>query len=40
MCDTNKYSEIFEEIMKLSSDDTLRLVLESKTEEEKAFTEQ
>lgn len=39
MCDKNKYSEMFKEIMKLSPDDTLQLVLESKTEEEKEFYE-
>lgn len=39
MCDTKKYSEIFEEIKKLNPDDTLQLVLESKTEEEKNFYE-
>ena len=39
MCDVKKYSDIFEEIKKLDPDDTLQLVLESKTEEEKSFYE-
>lgn len=39
MCDVKKYSDIFEEIKKLNPDDTLQLVLESKTEEEKNFYE-
>ena len=39
MCDVKKYSDIFEEIKKLNPDDTLQLVLESKTEEEKSFYE-
>lgn len=39
MCDVKKYSDIFEEIKKLTPDDTLQLVLESKTEEEKSFYE-
>ena len=39
MCDVKKYSDIFEEIKMLNPDDTLQLVLESKTEEEKSFYE-
>lgn len=39
MCDVKKYNDIFEEIKKLNPDDTLQLVLESKTEEEKSFYE-
>jgi len=39
MCDVKKYNDIFEEIKKLNPDDTLQLVLESKTEEEKNFYE-
>lgn len=39
MCDVKKYESIYEEIKKLSPDDTLQLVLESKTEEEKNFYE-
>ena len=39
MCDVKKYSDIFKEIKKLNPDDTLQLVLEAKTEEEKSFYE-
>lgn len=39
MCDVKKYSDIFAEIKKLEPDDTLQLVLESKSEEEKDFYE-
>lgn len=39
MCDIKKYNDIFDEIKKLSPDDTLQLVMESKTEEEKSFYE-
>jgi len=39
MCDVKKYSDIYKEISKLSPDDTLQLVLESETEEEKSFYE-
>ena len=39
MCDVKKYSDIFQEIKKLNPDDTLQLVLESQTEEEKSFYE-
>ena len=39
MCDVKKYSNIFREIKKLNPDDTLQLVLESQTEEEKSFYE-
>ena len=39
MCDVKKYSEIYKEIQKLNPDDTLQLVLESETEEEKSFYE-
>ncbi len=39
MCDLKKYSEIYKEIKKLDPDDTLQLVLEAKTEEEKNFYE-
>ena len=35
MCDVKKYSEIYKEISKLNPKDTLQLVLESETEEEK-----
>ncbi len=37
MCDLKKYSDIFEEIKKLEPEETLQLVLESKTEDEKNF---
>lgn len=39
MCDVKKYSKIYEEIIKLQPDDTLQLVLESETEDEKEFYE-
>jgi chaperonin cofactor prefoldin len=37
--DIKKYSDIFKEIKKLEPDDTMQLVLESETEEEKKFYE-
>ena len=39
MCDVKKYTEIYEEIIKLEPDDTLQLVLESETEEQQNFYE-
>ena len=39
MCDVKKYTEIYEEILKLNSEDTLQLVLESESEEVKEFYE-
>jgi len=39
MCDIKKYTEIYNEISKLNSDDTLQLVLESESEEVKEFYE-
>lgn len=39
MCDIKKYSDIYKEIKKLDPDDTMQLVLESDTEEEKEFYE-
>ena len=39
MCDVKKYTEIYEEISKLNSEDTLQLVLESESEEVKEFYE-
>ncbi len=39
MCDVKKYSDIYKEIAKLTPKDTLQLVLESETEEEKDFYE-
>lgn len=37
MCDLKKYEEIFNEIWKLHPEDTLQLILESKTDEERDF---
>ena len=37
MCDVKKYSKIYEEVKKLNRDDTMQLILESPTEEEKEF---
>ena len=39
MCDVKKYTEIYEEISKLNSEDTLQLVLELESEEVKEFYE-
>ena len=39
MCDVKKYSDIYKEIVKLNAQDTLQLVLESETEDEKDFYE-
>ena len=39
MCDVNKYSKIYKDISSLQPEDTLQLVLEAETEEEKAFYE-
>jgi hypothetical protein len=39
MCDVKKYSDIFKEIQKLEPDDTMQLVLEANTEEERNFYE-
>jgi hypothetical protein len=39
MCDVKKYSDIFKEIQKLEPDDTMQLVLEADTEEERNFYE-
>ena len=39
MMDIQKYSEIYREIAKLEPDDTLQLVLECETEDEKEFYE-
>ena len=39
MCDTRKYSQIFKEITVLQPEDTLQLVLEAETEEERSFYE-
>ena len=39
MCDVKKYSDIYAEISKLDPDDTMQLVLESESEEEKELYE-
>jgi len=39
MCNVKKYNKIYKEISKLQPDDTLQLVLEAETEEEKNFYE-
>lgn len=39
MCDVKKYSAIFDDIKKLQPQDTLQLVLEAKTKEERDFYE-
>ena len=39
MCDVKKFSQIYKEIATLQPDDTLQLVLEADTEEEKEFYE-
>ncbi len=37
MCDTKKFNIIFHEISNLTPDDTLQLILESESDEEKDF---
>lgn len=37
MCDVKEYSKIYKEIEKLSPEDTLQIILESDSEEEKDF---
>lgn len=39
MCDVKKYDAIYQEILKLQPDDTLQLILEAKTDEEREFYE-
>ena len=39
MCDIKKYTEIYEDLMQLSQDDTMQLVLEAPSEDEKDFYE-
>ena len=39
MCDVNKYVKIYKEIEKLQPEDTLQLVLEAETDEQKDFFE-
>lgn len=37
MCDVKKYYDIFQDIKSLSQDDTLQLILEAETQEQKEF---
>ena len=37
MCDVKKYSAMYDELKKLDPEDTLQLVIEAKTKEEKKF---
>lgn len=39
MCDVKKYSKLYKDIAALQPEDTLQLVLEAETEEEKNFYE-
>ena len=39
MCDVKKYENLYQEIKKLKPEDTLQLVLEAETEEQKEFYE-
>ena len=39
MCDVNKYIKLYKEIEKLQPEDTLQLVLEAETEEQREFFE-
>lgn len=39
MCDVKKYNKIYKDITSLQPEDTLQLVLEAETEEEKDFYE-
>lgn len=39
MCDVRKYEKIYEDIQKLQPEDTLQLVLEAETEEQRNFYE-
>lgn len=39
MCDVKKFEKIYEEIASLQPDDTLQLVLEARTEDEREFYE-
>lgn len=39
MCDVKKYEQIYEDIKKLKPEDTLQLVLEAETEEQRSFYE-
>lgn len=39
MCDVKKYENIYQDILKLQPEDTLQLVLEAETEEQRNFYE-
>ena len=39
MCDVKKYEKIYREILQLTPEDTLQLILESETEEQRKFYE-
>lgn len=39
MCDVKKYEHIYQDIKKLQPEDTLQLVLEAETEEQRNFYE-
>ncbi len=39
MCDVKKYEKIYEDIEELQPEDTLQLVLEAETEEQRSFYE-
>jgi len=39
MCNVNKYSKIYDDIKNLQPEDTLQLVLEAKTKDERDFFE-
>lgn len=39
MCDVKKYEHIYQDIKKLQPEDTLQLVLEAETEEQRDFYE-
>ncbi len=39
MCDVKKYEKIYEDIKTLQPEDTLQLVLEAETEEQRCFYE-
>lgn len=39
MCDVKKYSKIYDDIRQLQPQDTMQLILEAKTKEEKDFYE-
>ncbi len=39
MCDIKKYEKIYEDIQKLQLEDTLQLILEAETEEQRSFYE-